>query len=128
VNLKLRGQFGQRRPVLAQRRQRYPGLNSSVCVRRMRRPDFLTIENSFSPGHPRPSFLPGVSTYRTVQICEATSQLWSFAKVKYRGLAKNLARAQIMFALASLYQVRRQLLPAGPALRYDETSGSKQSR
>ncbi|MBF6570952.1 MAG: IS5/IS1182 family transposase, partial [Candidatus Binataceae bacterium] len=33
--------------------------------------------------------------------------------VRYRGLAKNLARAQTMFALANLYQVRRQLLPAG---------------
>ena len=40
-------------------------------------------------------------------------QLWGFAKVSYRGLAKNLARAQTMFALANLYQVRRQLLPAG---------------
>ena len=37
--------------------------------------------------------------------------LWGFAKVRYRGLAKNLARAQIMFALANLYQLRRQLLP-----------------
>src|ERR1700722_8590180 len=40
-------------------------------------------------------------------------QLWSFTKVRYRGLAKNLARAQTMFALANLYQLRRQLLPAG---------------
>jgi len=40
-------------------------------------------------------------------------QLWGFAKVRYRGLAKNLARAHTMFALANLYQVRRQLLPAG---------------
>jgi IS5 family transposase len=40
-------------------------------------------------------------------------QLWGFAKVRYRGLAKNLARAQTMFALANLYQVRRQLLPSG---------------
>ena len=39
--------------------------------------------------------------------------LWGFAKVRYRGLAKNLARAHSMFALANLYQVRRQLLPAG---------------
>lgn len=39
-------------------------------------------------------------------------QLWGFAKVRYRGLMKNLARAQTMFALANLYQVRRQLLPA----------------
>ncbi|MGB8364356.1 MAG: IS5 family transposase [Rhizomicrobium sp.] len=40
-------------------------------------------------------------------------QLWGFAKVRYRGLAKNLARAQTMFALANLYQVRHQLLPSG---------------
>jgi len=40
-------------------------------------------------------------------------QLWGFAKVRYRGLAKNLARAHTMFALANLYQVRRQLLPTG---------------
>jgi transposase, IS5 family len=39
-------------------------------------------------------------------------QLWGFTKVRYRGLAKNLARAQTMFALANLFQVRRQLLPA----------------
>jgi IS5 family transposase len=40
-------------------------------------------------------------------------QLWGFAKVRYRGLAKNLARAQTMFALANLYAVRHRLLPAG---------------
>ena len=40
-------------------------------------------------------------------------QLWGFTKVRYRGLAKNLARAQTMFALANLYQLRRALLPAG---------------
>jgi IS5 family transposase len=40
-------------------------------------------------------------------------QLGGFTKVRYRGLAKNLARAQTMFALANLYQVRHQLLPAG---------------
>jgi IS5 family transposase len=39
-------------------------------------------------------------------------RLWGFAKVRYRGLAKNLARAHSMFALANLYSVRRQLLPA----------------
>ena len=38
-------------------------------------------------------------------------QLWGFAKVRYRGLAKNLARAQTMFALANLYQFRRELHP-----------------
>jgi IS5 family transposase len=40
-------------------------------------------------------------------------RLWGFAKVRYRGLAKNLARAHILFGLANLYSVRRQLLPAG---------------
>jgi len=39
-------------------------------------------------------------------------QLWSFTTVRYRGLAKNLARAQTMFALANLYQLRHRLLPA----------------
>jgi IS5 family transposase len=33
------------------------------------------------------------------------------AKVRYRGIAKNLARAFSLFALANLYLVRRQLLP-----------------
>jgi transposase, IS5 family len=40
-------------------------------------------------------------------------QLWGFSKVRYRGLAKNLARARTMFALANLYQVRHQLLRQG---------------
>jgi IS5 family transposase len=38
--------------------------------------------------------------------------LWGFARVRYRGIAKNLARAQTMFAPANLYQVRSHLLPA----------------
>jgi IS5 family transposase len=37
-------------------------------------------------------------------------RLWGFAKVRYRGIAKNLARAFSLFALANLYLVRRQLL------------------
>jgi IS5 family transposase len=40
-------------------------------------------------------------------------RLWGFATVRYRGLAKNLARAQTMFGLANLYLLRRRLLPAG---------------
>lgn len=38
-------------------------------------------------------------------------RLWGFTKVRYRGLAKNLARAFTMFGLANLYLVRRRLLP-----------------
>jgi IS5 family transposase len=40
-------------------------------------------------------------------------RLWGFTKVRYRGLAKNLARAFTLFALANLYLVRRRLLPPG---------------
>jgi IS5 family transposase len=36
--------------------------------------------------------------------------LWGFAKVRYRGLAKNTARAFAVFALANLYLARRTLL------------------
>jgi IS5 family transposase len=39
--------------------------------------------------------------------------LWGFTKVRYRGLAKNTARAYAAFALANLYLVRRKLLPVG---------------
>lgn len=41
-------------------------------------------------------------------------RLWGFTKVRYRGVAKNLARAYTMFALANLYLVRRRLMPPGP--------------
>jgi IS5 family transposase len=40
-------------------------------------------------------------------------RLWGFAKVRYRGLAKNTARAFTLFALANLYLVRHRLRPAG---------------
>jgi IS5 family transposase len=39
-------------------------------------------------------------------------RLWGFTMVRYRGLAKNTARAFTMFALANLYLARRKLLPA----------------
>jgi IS5 family transposase len=38
-------------------------------------------------------------------------QLWGFAKVRYRGLAKNTARAFASFALANLYLVRKYIVP-----------------
>ncbi|MBX3674586.1 MAG: IS5 family transposase [Burkholderiales bacterium] len=40
-------------------------------------------------------------------------RLWGFAKVRYRGLAKNTARVFAIFALANLYLARRRLLPQG---------------
>lgn len=52
---------------------------------------------------------------RTRARCEhpfrVIKQLWGFQKTRYRGIAKNLARAQTMFALANLYAVRHRLLP-----------------
>jgi len=54
---------------------------------------------------------------RTRARCEhpfrVIKQLWGFDKTRYRGLAKNLARAQTMFALANLYVVRHRLMPPG---------------
>ncbi len=42
-------------------------------------------------------------------------RLWGFSKVRYRGLAKNAARAFTLFALANLYLLRHRLRPAGAA-------------
>lgn len=43
---------------------------------------------------------------------QVVKHLWRHAKVRYRGLAKNLAHAFTLFALANLYRLRRRLLPA----------------
>jgi IS5 family transposase len=52
---------------------------------------------------------------RTRARCEhpfrVIKRLWGFDKTRYRGIHKNLARAQTMFALANLYAVRYRLLP-----------------
>jgi len=52
---------------------------------------------------------------RTRARCEhpfrIVKQLWGFEKTRYRGIAKNLARGQTMFALANLYAVRHRLMP-----------------
>jgi len=45
-------------------------------------------------------------------------QLWGFAKVRYRGLAKNAARAFTSFALANLYLVRKYIVPNQEACLY----------
>jgi transposase, IS5 family len=37
-------------------------------------------------------------------------RLWGFSKVRYRGLAKNAARAFTALALPNLYLVRRPLM------------------
>jgi IS5 family transposase len=54
---------------------------------------------------------------RTRACCEhpfrIIKRLWGFEKTRYRGIAKNLARAQAMFALANLYALRHRLMPPG---------------
>jgi IS5 family transposase len=39
-------------------------------------------------------------------------QLWGHTRVRFRGLAKNTARLQVLFALSNLFQARRALLAA----------------
>jgi transposase, IS5 family len=48
---------------------------------------------------------------RGEHVFHVVKRLWGFAKVRYRGLAKNTARTFAIFALANLYLVRRRLLP-----------------
>ncbi|OLH37655.1 transposase [Xanthomonas oryzae pv. oryzae] len=41
-----------------------------------------------------------------------TRRKFGYTKVRYRGLAKNTAQVQTLFALSNLWMVRRHLLPA----------------
>ena len=71
------------------------------------------------PSHPLTEYQRTINRARS--RCRARGEhafhvvkrLWGFAKVRYRGLAKNTARAFAMFALANLYLVRRRLLTRG---------------
>jgi len=46
---------------------------------------------------------------RCEQVFDVIKNLWGFTKVRYRGLAKNTVPALVVFALATLYQVRNNL-------------------
>ncbi len=48
---------------------------------------------------------------RCEHVSHVVKRLWGFAKVRYRGLAKNTSRLFTAFALANLYLLRRRLLP-----------------
>ncbi len=50
---------------------------------------------------------------RCEHVFHVVKRLWGFAKVRYRGLAKNTARVLTTFALANLYLVRHKLAPQG---------------
>jgi IS5 family transposase len=70
-----------------------------------------------SPGRPlsahqrRLNRMRSATRARGEHAFHVVKRLWGFAKVRYRGLAKNTARLFTMFALANLYLVRRRLLP-----------------
>jgi IS5 family transposase len=46
----------------------------------------------------------------TVHPFRVIKQQFGYAKVRYRGLAKNTARLTMLFALSNLWMARRQLL------------------
>lgn len=50
---------------------------------------------------------------RVEHVFHVIKRRWGFAKVRYRGLAKNTVRAYAACALANLYLVRRRLTPQG---------------
>lgn len=50
---------------------------------------------------------------RAEHVFLVVKRQWGFARVRYRGLAKNTARVYTAFALANLFLMRRQLLPPG---------------
>lgn len=52
-----------------------------------------------------------IAAYLKHKVKNAVKHLWGHAKVRYRGIAKNLAHAFTLFALANLYRLRRRLLP-----------------
>ena len=49
----------------------------------------------------------GDTTFRVIK------RQFGYQKTRYRGLAKNHAQIVTLFALANVYQARRQLMPAG---------------
>ena len=54
---------------------------------------------------------------RVAHPFHVVKRLWHFTKVRYRGPAKNTARAFTEFALANLYQLRNRLAHQGTSCR-----------
>jgi IS5 family transposase len=50
---------------------------------------------------------------RCEHLFRVVKRLWGFDKTRYRGLARNLARAHAMFALDKLYALRHRLMAPG---------------
>jgi IS5 family transposase len=64
----------------------------------------------------------GEHPYRIVK------QLWGHAKVRYRGLAKNLAQMRMLFALANVYLVRGVLAAAAQYMALPMQRGANTAR
>ena len=71
---------------------------------RGRQPHLLEIQKQVNRSRSRAQ-VRGEHPFRVVK------PLWDFTKVRYRGIARNPARAQVAFALANLYALRRKQMP-----------------
>jgi IS5 family transposase len=78
------------------------------------------VTRKAKPGQPLSEYQKAVNRSRSrvrargEHAFHVVKRLWGFAKVRYRGLAKNTARAFTLFALANLYLVRNRLPRTGP--------------
>lgn len=76
------------------------------------------VNRKAKPGKPLTDHQRAVNRQRSAvrargeHAFRVVKHLWGFTNTRYRGIAKNAARAYTMFALANLFLVRRQLLPA----------------
>ncbi|OLI29467.1 transposase, partial [Xanthomonas oryzae pv. oryzae] len=58
------------------------------------------------------STIQAIGNKRARAWAERWEHFFGYTKVRYRGLAKNTAQVQTLFALSNLWMVRRHLLPA----------------
>ena len=74
------------------------------------------VNRKAKPGKPLSEYHRAINRNRSAKRARGehafrvVKHLWGFTKTRYRGIAKNAARAYTMFALANLYLLRRQLL------------------
>ena len=47
---------------------------------------------------------------RVEHVFAVVKRLWGFAKVRYRGLAKNATRSFVVLGLANIYLARQRLV------------------
>lgn len=77
------------------------------------------VNRKAKPGKPLSDYHRALNRQRSAKRARGehpfrvVKHLWGFTKTRYRGIAKNAARAYTMFALANLYLLRHQLHPPG---------------